>query len=293
MRPTMAEQGRSRMKPQHLDREIRYERLRPQALIDERARCPLVFLPVAPLEYHGPHLPVGTDLINATECAMETCRRLGRGVVHPPLQWGTERERPPWMLENLGLPRDAWIVGMDFPTATWKSHYVSEQLFALAVAGVLDLLVAQGYRVAVIVNGHGAHNHMQVLDRLALEYTHRTPCRVVSRLAFALDVSEESCAGHADLFETSLLLYFEERSYGAGALVDLRRLPPPDVPLRYPEFSVVDGPGFSHAPHPDRIVQADPRDATARKGKAIFEDTVRVLMEVTEAALGASGYAAP
>ncbi len=50
------------------------------------------FLPVGPLEYHGPHMPVGTDGINATECARETCARLGKGVVFPTLFWGTERE---------------------------------------------------------------------------------------------------------------------------------------------------------------------------------------------------------
>lgn len=40
-------------------REIRIECLRPGQLNDEHKRCPLVFVPIGPLEYHSPHLPVG------------------------------------------------------------------------------------------------------------------------------------------------------------------------------------------------------------------------------------------
>lgn len=53
------------------NREVRFEYLRPSQLNAEMKRCPLVFLPIGPLEYHGPHLPVGMDPINATQCALE------------------------------------------------------------------------------------------------------------------------------------------------------------------------------------------------------------------------------
>ena len=57
-----------------MEREVRYEMLRPAQLRAEMDRAPLVFLPVAPLEYHGPHLPLGMDPINAAQCALEACR---------------------------------------------------------------------------------------------------------------------------------------------------------------------------------------------------------------------------
>jgi creatinine amidohydrolase len=187
------------------DREVRFELLRPRALREELVRCPLVFLPVAPIEYHGPHLPVGTDPINATQCALEACRRLGKGVVMPTLFWGTERERPDWMLKSLGFEKGDWVVGMDFPTATWKSHYYQEHLFGLVVASTVEMLISQGYKAIVVVNGHGALNQLETLDRLAKHYSHTTDAKVVWRLAFALDVSEKNLVGHADLFETSLM----------------------------------------------------------------------------------------
>jgi creatinine amidohydrolase len=267
------------------EREVRIELLRPGELNAEQKRCPLVFLPVAPLEYHGPHLPVGMDPINATQCALEACRRLGKGVVHPTLYWGTERERPDWMLESLGFKKDDWVVGMDFPTAIWKSHYQPEHLFGLVVAATLEMLIATGYKVIVMVNGHGAWNQLETLERLSRHYSHTSNALVVWKLAFTLDVSEKNLAGHADLFETSLMLYYEKEVYGGRKLVDLATLPPRKVPIHYKDFSIVDGPGFSGKPSPDKVTATDPRDATAEKGRQVFEETVKMYVGLAEEAL--------
>ena len=267
------------------EREVRFEMLRPGELNAEQKRSSLVFLPVAPLEYHGPHLPVGMDPINATQCALEACRRLGKGVVHPTLYWGTERERPDWMLESLGFKKDDWVVGMDFPTAIWKSHYQPEHLFGLVVAATLEMLIATGYKVIVMVNGHGAWNQLETLERLARHYSHATDALVVWKLAFTLDISEKNLAGHADLFETSLMLYYEKEVYGGRKLVDLATLPPRKVPIHYKDFSIVDGPGFSGKPSPDKVTATDPRDATAEKGRQVFEETVKMYVGLAEEAL--------
>jgi creatinine amidohydrolase len=266
-------------------REVRFELLRPGELNAEQKRSPLVFLPVAPLEYHGPHLPVGVDPINATQCALEACRRLGKGVVHPTLYWGTERERPDWMLESLGFNKGDWVVGMDFPTAIWKSHYQPEHLFGLVVSATLEMLISTGYKIIVIVNGHGASNQLETLERLAGHYSHTTDALVVWKLALPLEVSEKNQAGHADLVETSLMMYFEKELLGSRTLVDLSTLPLRGVPIHYKDFSIVDGQGFSGKPSPDKVTATDPRDATAEKGRQLFEETVRMYLQLAEEAL--------
>ncbi len=270
-------------------REVRYEMLRPGQLRAELQRCPLVFFPVGPLEYHGPHLPLGTDPLNAGACAREACRSLGKGVVLPTLYMGTERERPAWMLESLGFKKDDWVVGMDFPTATWSSHYYQEHLFGLVVASHIEMLIGQGYKVIVIVNGHGAWNQLETLDRLAKHYSHTTDALVVWRLAMMLDVSEKNLAGHADLVETALLMHLEEEEFGGEKVVDLGTLPPRSTPIHYVDFSIVDGPGFSEKPSTGRVVVTDPRDATAAKGKAVFEDTVKMYVDLAAKALKEMG----
>ena len=271
------------------DREVRYEFLRPAQLKAEMERAPLVFLPVAPLEYHGPHLPLGMDSINATECALGACRRLGKGVVMPTLHMGTERERPPWMLESLGFSKSDWVVGMDFPTATWPSHYYPEHIFGLMVSSHLEMLIGQGYRAIVIVNGHGAWNQLETLDRLSKHYSHTTRAVVKYRLAVVMDISERHLAGHADLGETALMLYYD--SIGASPKsADLSALPPRSVPIHYKDFSVVDGPGFSDKPSADRVVVTDPRDATAEKGRSIFDSTVAMFAELADEVLAEAAH---
>jgi len=271
------------------DREVRFELLRPSQINKEKDICPLVFVPVAPLEYHGPHLPVGMDPINATQCALEACRRIGKGIVHPTIFYGTERERPDWMLESLGFKKDDWVVGMDFPSATWHSHYYSERVFGLIVASTIEMLISEGYKVIIIVNGHGAWNQVETLERLSKWYSNTTDTLVVSRLAFVLDISERNLAGHADIFETSLMMYFQEKAYNRSDIVDIGELPDKNVPIHYKDFSIVDGGGFSGKPSPGKIVKTDPREATAEKGREIFEDTVDMYIRVTKDALKNKG----
>jgi len=201
--------------------------------------------------------PVGMDPLNAGLCAQEACRRLGKGVVMPTLYMGTERERPAWMLESLGL----------------------------VVASTIEMLLSQGYKAVVIVNGHGASNQLATLDRLAKHYSSTTDAVVSSKLADTQVVSDESGGGHADLSETSLMLHFEKTYFGGRKLVDLSALPPRKVPIRYKDYSVVDDAGFSRNPHPDKVVQTDPRDATPDRGRIEFGDTVAMYVNLAAAAL--------
>lgn len=267
-------------------REIRFEMLRPEELNDEKKACPLVFVPVGPLEYHGPHLPVGVDPLNATQCALAACRRLGKGVVLPTLYWGTERERSDSVLRSLGFKEGDWVVGMDFPAAIWKSHYYEEQVFALVMASTLEMLIGTGYKVVVIANGHGALNQIETLDRLAKHYSHTTDSLVVWRMAFPSDVLERNLVGHADLYETSLMMFYGAEMFQGQELVKLETLPARDIPIQYTEFSIVDPCGFSGSPGSGRVTtSADPRDATPRMGGQIFEDAVRMYVELARAAL--------
>jgi creatinine amidohydrolase len=50
-------------------RTVRFELLRPDEILAERGRCPVVYQPIGPLEWHGPHLPMGTDPLHAEAVA--------------------------------------------------------------------------------------------------------------------------------------------------------------------------------------------------------------------------------
>jgi creatinine amidohydrolase len=251
------------------------ELLRPEELLAAQQECPLVYVPLGPLEWHSLHLPLGTDPLNAAAVAKAAALRTG-GVVFPTLFWGTERERPPEKLRNLGLPEDAYIVGMDFPGNIMPSLYATEEAFALVVRAALEQLVRLGYRLIVLVNGHGARNQVEVLKRLSLEFSARTPVRVVSALALSQTVL--GIAGHAEATETSLMMALHPES------VDVNRLPP--LPQSIPLSSgIVDAVSFAGRPTPNHTLppEADPRRAaSARRGERYLEQTITELVQMVQ-----------
>ena len=264
-------------------RDVRLELLRPDEVLAERERLPLVFLPVGVIEWHGPHLPLGTDILLAHDAALRLAHDLG-GVVHPPVFCGTERERRPDMLRDLGFGGQEWIVGMDFPANSMRSYYYSEETLGLLVRDVLAQLVEHGYRLIVIVNGHGAENQINTLRRLAAACTAQGKARAIVVLPFPTEHDEQgretTSAGHADIFETAMLLHLRPEC------VDVGKLPPLGQPLRNTDWAVVDGATFSGSPTPAHTVRAeqDPRRASAEAGRAYAAGVhERLLAEVRKA----------
>src|SRR3954452_24844 len=108
-------------------------------------RTDLALLPVGPPEAHGPHLPIGTDIIAARELCERGARELAaRGVeclIAPPL---------PYCLAELASP---------FPgTITVRAEVVAD-----LVADICRGLAHSGFRRALIVSGHAEEKNMIAL----------------------------------------------------------------------------------------------------------------------------------
>lgn len=220
-----------------MSNEIRIASMRPDQIISRLSTTPVIYIPIGPLEWHGPHLPYGVDPYNAENVAAKTCERTG-GLVWPTLFWGTERERRKEQVEGLGLKGEEYVVGMDFPRHSLPSAYCPEEIFAIVVREVLREVSTLRARLAVIVNGHGAINHNQALHRLATEFNHTSDLRVHVRLAFHRANIEAGNMAHAAATETSLTMNTHPES------VCLEKLPPAPEPLHYGDFGIVDSGGF-------------------------------------------------
>jgi creatinine amidohydrolase len=268
-------------------RTVQFELLRPGEIAAERDRCPLIFLPIGPLEWHSMHLPYGTDALNATEVARRVAQRVG-GVVLPTCFWGTERERPSTTARSLGFSEHDYIVGMDFPKNILKSLYCREEFLSLLVREMLDRLLQLKYRLIVIVNGHGASNQIATLQRLCVEYTNTSPARVL--LALAWPTNDEIAPigpGHADAAETSLMMVMHPET------VDLSQLPPVAEPLRNQDWAIVDAPTFEGSPTPEYTVRAesDPRVSASREfGEQFLAHTISAVEQQVRNALKDIGY---
>ena len=252
----------------------------PDEVAAARDRHGLVVLPLAPVEWHGPHLAMGCDNLLAHAFA----RRLAREFqcpYYPPLFVGTERERNPAMLESLGFSRDAFVEGMDFPKLPVASAYFREETFALVVRDILGILLGRmRFRHVLIVNGHGADNQRAVLDRLCTEYNAGQAEKRVMWVYPGFPRSMVAGAiGHAASHETSML------AATWPACVDLGRLPATGK-LRNVDYAVVDGETFDNVPTPDRTLREDqdPRTRTDPGwGKEQVEQAAREVIEQVKA----------
>jgi creatinine amidohydrolase len=256
---------------------VQFERMIPEEVLAARKRAAVVFLPVGPLEWHGPHLPLGMDGLAAHHVAVRAARETG-GVVLPTMFVGTDSLRPRGReregLEALGFTGDERVVGMDFPGFPVKSLYYHETVLGAVIREAVRLLKREPWELIVLVNGHGGPNHKRMLQRIAAEETLPSTAEVLYASGAALD--ETLDPGHADRFEASILMALERD------LVHVDRLPARDVPLVYREFGVVNGAAFDGHPNEGFAVpdQADPRLSSPEEGQALVDAAVRQLVDL-------------
>lgn len=220
-------------------RTVRLELMRPDEICQVLSEKSIAYLPVGPLEWHGPAMPYGTDAMAAGESARRTAMITG-GAVVPTMFMGTETPRDNEFLQTAGLQPDTYVVGMDFPKNSIPSMYLRAELFAVMLREQVRLLVNLGFKLVVIVNGHGAVAQEEAIHRIAKETTAETDSTVIGvRATYALKEGDLN-GGHGSVKETAVQMYLN------GDSVDLSKFPPRKEPLRMPDYGILNlfGPHF-------------------------------------------------
>ena len=243
--------------------EVRYHMLRPAEVIKRREACPVVYIPVGTLEWHGLHNPLGADTLQA-EYLSVLCAQLGGGLVFPPLYFGECRIEG--LMESNAADRDdiAGEMHLDPDNFTPERFLFNEaeqnEHYQHLLAHILNQAETLGFEVAVLVAGH-----YPLVDhaRAAALIYNRHRRRAGKMLAWAtLDflylLKNYDCAGdHAGGWETSHCLAIDP------SLVDLSQLKPRGEPL----VGV--------------IWKMDPHDATADFGNKIFNEAADAIVKET------------
>jgi creatinine amidohydrolase len=213
-------------------REVRYHMLRPAQVMAKRKECPVVYIPIGTIEWHGPQNPLGADTLQA-EALSVLCAEKGGGLVFPPLYFGesrveglmeanaADREK---IAKYMGLSPDNFLPERHpFPATEQALNYHKLLLHILAEAESL------GFQLGVLVAGH--YPLIDHARAAVLQFNKRLFSRKQGLLAWAcidyLFVKDKyDCAGdHAAGWETSPLLYLYPDN------VDLRTLPKKGAPI--------------------------------------------------------------
>lgn len=221
----------------------------------------VAILPVGAVEAHGPHLPLGTDNILATELSKQLADRVN-GFVLPTLPYGQV-----WSLQ-------------DFPGSLTLSNQTLTQL----VTEIGESIYAQGFHIFVVLSGHyGNHTALKEATRILFD---RFPERKAYNLFYpgtkqVIQEVRESPAVHDSYFhacelETSYMLYLAEQQVDmAKAICDIPEIPPEaDVtPTRWSQFTKT-------------AVLGDATVATKEKGEKVISVTLDVMTKLIEQAKG-------
>ena len=223
-----------------------------------------VFLPVGATEQHGPHLPLGVDVILPTGVCERVARAVG-GLVAPTIAYGYK-----------SFPRSGG--GQAFPgTTSLDAHTLS-----LVVRDVVRDLGLHGVRRLVVVNGH-FENGWPVIEGLDLGLRELrrdgAPDVQAIRLEYWDFVRRETLdrlfpdgfpgteLEHASLLETSLMLLLRPD------LVEMGKVPS-DGPASFPPYDRWPVPdGFC----PASGVLATAHGASAVKGGWLMDDHVTLM----------------
>jgi len=230
--------------------EVRYAELLPHEFRKRLAELPVAYLPLGTLEWHGEHLPLGSDAIQSEELMLECARRFG-GIVMPPIHLGPDRTRP--------AEPGRMLQGMDYAPSTTpprqldgSCYWIPKGLHLLIVEAVLEQLKRAGFR-AVFADGHGPSRASWV------ENIEERQARFGLRLfGVTREIAGEwrSQVDHAARNETSLMMHYRPRR------VDLGQLSP------------------DRTVQPVGVAGQDPRDATAEFGRQCLEQSVELVRQM-------------
>jgi creatinine amidohydrolase len=249
------------------------QHLRPDQVLAILKEKPVAYWPLGLVEWHGPHLPFGVDAFNAEAVAIRVAETIG-GLVFPVTYLGTERERPPDLLDWLGFSAEEWVVGMDFPTNSLPSMYAREDIFAITMRENLRLMAAYPLRLIVIITGHAATNQIETLERLAAEFNAMHEEQTLVALPFVANENGIMEVGHASYIETSIMMALQPET------VKLDNLPPETEPLRNPDWGIIDYLTFAGQPTAGRVIHDvdDPRRATAAAGEQMLNRAAKQIV---------------
>ncbi len=256
-----------------MNMEVRYERLRPAQIVAAREACPVVYIPVGTLEWHGVHNPVGTDTLQAHGLAL-MCAQQGGGLVFPPLYYGESRLES--LMEANAADRDKIAAGMGLSpenfTAASQPFCATEQ--ALNYHKLLLHILAEaetlGFELGVLVAGHYPlidHARSAILQFNQRNHTRRKDGMLAWACVDFLTVKDRypQAGDHAGGWETSHMLALHPET------VDLSLLPPKGEPLV--------GAGGKMAP----------QDASADFGAETFQAAVDVIVQEVQHRLNNKG----
>ena len=254
---------------------VEYTHLTPTDFRARLAEAPIAYLPLGTLEWHGEHLPLGSDGLQSFSFMKDLAREAG-GIVLPMLYLGPDGKRGEG--ENALYGMDFWLseeegkMQMPAQQLDGSSYWVPEELFHQILDNTFNQLARAGFKI-IVAHGHGPSTR-HVIDHWQ-EWEEKYDVMVYTCWSWNVrgdnDVEASEKAGqeglgimidHAASNESSLMLYY------------------------YPELVRMEQLSDDSAQWPLAVAGKDPRIyASAELGQRAVEFQLERMTQVLEQAL--------
>ncbi|MEZ3114864.1 creatininase family protein [Halobaculum sp. MBLA0147] len=237
------------------------------AAAETLADCEVALLPTGAVEQHGPHLPLGTDLLAAREIA-RAVDAADTGVATTLLPT---------------VPVGVSSHHRQFDGTLWTSP----ETFEAYVREVTESLARHGVRKVVAVNGHGGND--DALQRAARRVRREETAFLAPWNWFADlgDLDEElfdqTGIGHADAAETSIVYAAADRAHETtGVEESALTTAEANGPTEWGRAVHGAALGFDTADFSESGAVGQPTDASREKGERLFEHATDELTALVE-----------
>ncbi len=216
----------------------------------------LAVLPVGSTEQHGPHAPLGTDVLTAEAVTDRALERVDREVIRAPVI-------------SVGVAEEH----RHFPGTMW----VSPDTFRAYVRESIASLAHHGFDRVVVVNGHGGN--VDALREVTATVTRQDDAHAVPFTWFEAVGDHASDMGHAGPLETSLLQHCHPDLIREGRLEAAAE----GASERWGEWIGRTNLAVDSAEFTDNGVVGDPRAGSDRRGQELLELATTALLDLLEA----------
>lgn len=199
---------------------VLYEELRPDEFIERINEAPIAYLPLGTLEWHGRHLPLGTDGIESTDFFVLLAKKIG-GVVLPMLFVGPDVKLKRNGKSYYGMELHSFQ-DSHFQQLPGNAYWIDERLFTRLLERIFINLARTGFKI-VVAHGHGPSTAIIKKNKRRFE----KKCKIKLLSARREDESDGwgMQTDHAAFNETSLLMNFR------SDLVDLEAISSDPLPV--------------------------------------------------------------
>jgi creatinine amidohydrolase len=199
--------------------KVLYEELTPPEFRQRMTDVPVAYLPLGTLEFHGEHMPLGSDGIQPFEFFKEVAAEIG-GIVMPALFFGPDKMEVNDGLEFYGKDRgnspDATKQQYKKQKLTGSIYWIPDTLFISLIENILKQLKRQGFKI-LVAHGHGPSTNL-IIKHIP-QWEAESGIKIFHLWGSENDEWDGFMSDHGAMLETSVVMKYRPE------LVQMKNLP--------------------------------------------------------------------